>query len=153
MGDIENNYRLNSGSIGRIVAIKPFHIKLISFEITDDPDLLSRIPRSTHIGDHKVTTDPNNPYINREKLEEPEPTTTHTILEEPSFTNAPHGEIKIRDTDGYEELVKKYLQVGQLHKVYGNTLHTRAGALHYKLLTILNKKEEIDMEAVSHLQK
>ncbi|CAG8773281.1 37680_t:CDS:1, partial [Gigaspora margarita] len=53
-----------------------------------------------------------------------EPTTTHTILEEPPFTNTPHGEIKIRDTYGYEELVKKYLQVGQPHKVHGNTLHS-----------------------------
>ncbi|CAG8615567.1 35660_t:CDS:1 [Gigaspora margarita] len=53
-----------------------------------------------------------------------ESTTTHTILEEPSFTNTPHGEIKTRDTDGYEKLVKKYLQVGQLHKVHGNTLHS-----------------------------
>ncbi|CAG8575726.1 4181_t:CDS:1 [Gigaspora margarita] len=53
-----------------------------------------------------------------------EPTTTHTILEKLPFTNAPHGEIKIRNTDGYEELVKKYLQVGQSHKVHGNTFHS-----------------------------
>ncbi|CAG8777156.1 19254_t:CDS:2 [Gigaspora margarita] len=53
-----------------------------------------------------------------------EPTTTHTISEEPSFTNTPHGKIKIRDTDGHKELVKKYLQVGQPHKVHGNTLYS-----------------------------
>ncbi|CAG8808051.1 29827_t:CDS:1, partial [Gigaspora margarita] len=43
---------------------------------------------------------------------------------ESSYTNAPHGVTKIRDMDGYEELVKKYLQVGQPHKVHGNTSHS-----------------------------
>ncbi|CAG8574729.1 38319_t:CDS:2 [Gigaspora margarita] len=69
----------------------------------------------------------NKPVMDTSELEilsNPwEPTTTHTILEEPSFTNTPHGEIKIRDTNGYEELVKKYLQIGQPYKVHGNILH------------------------------
>ncbi|CAG8727761.1 13589_t:CDS:2, partial [Gigaspora margarita] len=70
----------------------------------------------------------NKPIMDTSELEillNPwEPTTTHTILEEPPITNAPHSEIKIRDTDGYEELVKKYLQVGQPYKVHRNTLHS-----------------------------
>ncbi|CAG8791925.1 3409_t:CDS:2, partial [Gigaspora margarita] len=80
---------------------------------------------------------PDNPYINKDKSEELvnklsstnmnifndyEPVDTdikiQNLKKEPSFTNAPHSEIKIRDTDGYEELVKKYLQVGQPHKVH-----------------------------------
>ncbi|CAG8614993.1 17959_t:CDS:2, partial [Gigaspora margarita] len=96
---------------------------------------------------------PNNPYINRNKSEKPvnklfstdmnisndcEPVDTDIKAQnlkkvssiemfnkpEPPFTNAPHGKIKIRDIDGYEELVKKYLQVGQPHKVHRNTLHS-----------------------------
>ncbi|CAG8763442.1 39899_t:CDS:2, partial [Gigaspora margarita] len=96
---------------------------------------------------------PDNPYINRDKSEEPvnklssidmdisndyEPVDTDMKTQnlkkglfiemsnkpEPPFTNIPHGEIKIRDMNGYEELVKKYLQVGQPHKVHGNTLYS-----------------------------
>ncbi|CAG8750279.1 45416_t:CDS:2, partial [Gigaspora margarita] len=87
---------------------------------------------------------PDNPYINRDKSEEPvnilsstdmnifndyEPVDTdmktqNLKKEEPPFTNEPHSKIKIRDMDRYEELVKKYLQVGQPHKVHGNTLHS-----------------------------
>ncbi|CAG8625798.1 3747_t:CDS:2 [Gigaspora margarita] len=91
----------------------------------------------------------DNPYINRNKSEEPvnklsstdmdlsndyEPVNTDmktqnlkkgsSIEIETTFTNALHGEIKIRDMDGYEEPVKKYLQVGQPYKVHGNTLHS-----------------------------
>ncbi|CAG8729288.1 12047_t:CDS:2 [Gigaspora margarita] len=44
------------------------------------------------------------------------PTITHTILQELAFTNASHGKMKIGNMDGYKEVVKKYLQVGQLHK-------------------------------------
>ncbi|CAG8835368.1 38891_t:CDS:2, partial [Gigaspora margarita] len=38
-----------------------------------------------------------------------------------SITNAPLGVMKIRDMDGYKEVVKKYLQIGQQYKVHGNT--------------------------------
>ncbi|CAG8696041.1 1041_t:CDS:2, partial [Gigaspora margarita] len=96
---------------------------------------------------------PDNPYTNRDKSEEPvnklsstdmnifndyEPIDTDMKTQnlkkvssiemsnkpEPPFTNAPHGKIKIRDMDRYEELVKKYLQVGQPYKVHRNTLHS-----------------------------
>ncbi|CAG8683075.1 6261_t:CDS:2, partial [Gigaspora margarita] len=73
---------------------------------------------------------PDNPYINRDKSEKPVNKLFSTDMNisndyepEPPFTNTPHSKIKIRDTDGYKELVKKYLQVEQSHKVYGNTLH------------------------------
>ena len=53
-------------NLGLITSIKPLLFEsilvcsdqqIISFETTDDPDLSSRIPRSTYIGDYKVTTD------------------------------------------------------------------------------------------------
>jgi hypothetical protein len=52
--------------IGQISAIKPLFYEgtsvcsdqwLVTFETTEDPQLSSRIPRSTHVGDHRVFTD------------------------------------------------------------------------------------------------
>ncbi|CAG8773098.1 31817_t:CDS:2, partial [Gigaspora margarita] len=44
-------------------------------------------------------------------------------LQESVFANASYDMMKIGDIDGYEEAVKKYLQVGRHHRALGNTLH------------------------------
>ncbi|CAG8834790.1 42770_t:CDS:2, partial [Gigaspora margarita] len=73
--------------------------------------------------DTDMKTQNSKKVLSIEMFNKPEPTTTHTILEEPPFTNIPHGKIKIKDMNRYEELVKKYLQVGQPCKIHRNTLH------------------------------
>ncbi|CAG8672100.1 8434_t:CDS:2 [Cetraspora pellucida] len=50
--------------VGQIASIKPLMFEnttvcsdqwLVAFETTKNPDLLSKIPRSTHIGNYKIT--------------------------------------------------------------------------------------------------
>ena len=52
--------------MGQVVSIKPLFFEgttvcsdqwLVTFEITEDPDLATRLPRSIHIDEHKVTID------------------------------------------------------------------------------------------------
>ncbi|CAG8818795.1 36538_t:CDS:2, partial [Gigaspora margarita] len=83
---------------------------------------------------------PDNPYINRDKSEDPvnkpsstnidtsidyesEPNATHTFPQELAFANVSHDMMKIGDIDGYEETVKKYLQVGHYYRIHRNTHH------------------------------
>ncbi|CAG8809887.1 36684_t:CDS:2, partial [Gigaspora margarita] len=83
-----------------------------------------------------------------------EPTITHTILQESAFTNVSHGKIKTGDIDGYKEVVKKYLQVGQLYKIpNSSSWSSLLQTLNYikEFYQEIYEKEEIDMEAVSQL--
>src|ERR1043165_668623 len=69
MGDsksIENFILEAFKDIGQVVFIKPLFFEgttvcsdqwLVTFEITEDPDLATRLLRSTHIDEHKVTID------------------------------------------------------------------------------------------------
>src|SRR5690242_8119400 len=69
MGDtklISNHIVKAFHDMGQIASVKPLFYEgttvcsdqwLITFETTDDPEIASRIPRTTHISNHKVTTE------------------------------------------------------------------------------------------------